>query len=190
MPPTASASANPTSGTAPLAVTFTGSGTDSDGTIVFYSWSFGDGGASTQQNPTHTYNSEGNYTATLTVTDDDGATGADTVAISVASPPDTIAPTITIAKPTSADTYITDQSTITLSGTASDNEGVTSVTWTNSQGGSGTASGITDWTISAIPLYCGDNNVITITAKDAANNTASATLTIDVKPCPVEGFGF
>ena len=45
-------------------------------------------------------------------------------------------------------------------------------------------------TISDIPLYCGDdNNVITITAKDAANNAASATLTIDVSPCPVEGLG-
>ena len=101
--------------------------------------------------------------------------------------PDTTDPTITITSPISGGTYITDQSTITLSGAASDNVGVTSVTWTNSRGGSGTASGTTNWTISAIPLHCGNDNVITITAKDAANNAASATLTVDVKPCPPSG---
>ena len=103
--------------------------------------------------------------------------------------PDTIDPTVTIAQPTSAGTYITDQSTITLSGAASDNAGVISVTWTNSRGGSGTASGTTDWTIFAIPLNCGKNNVITVTAKDAANNAGSATLTVDMNPCPVSGLG-
>ena len=82
-PPVAGASANPTSGTAPLTVAFTGTGTDSDGTVVSYTWTFGDGARSTSQNPTHIYNSPGTYTATLTVTDDDGATGTDTVAITV-----------------------------------------------------------------------------------------------------------
>ena len=79
------------------------------------------------------------------MTDDNRATGSDTVTISVSSPPsDTTDPAVTIAQPTSA-TYITEQDTLTLSGTASDNVGVISVTWTNSLGGSGTASGTTDW---------------------------------------------
>ncbi|MCK4365293.1 MAG: PQQ-binding-like beta-propeller repeat protein [Thermoplasmatales archaeon] len=38
----------------------------------FYHWSFGDGESSDEQNPTHTYSSPGNYTVTLTVTDDTG----------------------------------------------------------------------------------------------------------------------
>ena len=81
--PVANASANSTNGTAPLNVAFTGTGTDSDGTIASYEWTFGDGASSTAQNPTHTYTSPGTYTATLTVTDDDGATGSDSVAITV-----------------------------------------------------------------------------------------------------------
>jgi len=34
----------------------------------------------------------------------------------------------------------------------------------------------------------GDDNTITVTARDAAGNSATDTLTIDVKPCPVGGF--
>jgi PKD repeat protein len=86
-PPTASISANPASGDAPLTVSFEGSGTDSDGTIVSYSWSFGDGASSNDQNPSHTYNIPGTYTAKLTVRDNGTATGTDTVLISVASAP-------------------------------------------------------------------------------------------------------
>lgn len=104
-------------------------------------------------------------------------------------PLDTTDPTVAMTSPTSGPSYSTGEDTISLGGSASDNVGVTIVTWTNSRGGSGTASGTDSWTISNIPLHCGADNIITVTAKDAANNTASVTLTIDVKPCPVSGFG-
>ena len=86
-PPTAQASADSASGGAPLTVQFMGGGTDPDGSIVSYDWTFGDGGSSGQQNPAHTYDTAGNYTATLIVTDDDGATDSDTVTIDVGEEP-------------------------------------------------------------------------------------------------------
>ena len=56
-------------------VRFDGSGSsDSDGTIVTYAWSFGDGATGSGQTATHTYADAGAYTPQLTVTDDRGAT--------------------------------------------------------------------------------------------------------------------
>ncbi|HOX28537.1 MAG TPA: C1 family peptidase, partial [bacterium] len=82
--PTASASASASSGTAPLAVNFTGGCTDADGTCVTYSWNFGDGSTtSSSQNPSHTFTTAGTFTVTLTVTDDRGGTGTATRTITV-----------------------------------------------------------------------------------------------------------
>jgi PKD repeat protein len=54
---------------------FTDGSTDADGTIASYLWDFGDGQTSTEASPSHTYAAAGEVTVTLTVTDDDGATG-------------------------------------------------------------------------------------------------------------------
>lgn len=82
-----------------------------------------------------------------------------------------------IASSVSSATYETGEPTITVSGTASDNVGVTAVTWTNSTGGSGTASGTNNWTITDIPLANGEN-IITLTVRDSGNNTRSKTLIV------------
>ncbi len=91
------------------------------------------------------------------------------------------APTVSITTPTPAPTFTATTSPITLGGTASDTIGVTQVTWSNSQGGSGTASGTTSWSASGIALQAG-TNVLTVTARDGAGNTASATLTVTYTP--------
>ncbi|MCV6004423.1 PKD domain-containing protein, partial [Escherichia coli] len=52
--------------------------TDTDGQIVSVLWDFGDGTTSTQTQPTHQYGSEGQYTVSLTVTDNDGLTATAT----------------------------------------------------------------------------------------------------------------
>ncbi|MDT8323763.1 MAG: PKD domain-containing protein, partial [Bacteroidota bacterium] len=86
MPPVAVASASVTSGNAPLAVQFTGSASsDPDGSIVSWTWDFGDGGTAAIADPSHTYSNPGVYTATLTVTDDGNASATDDVTVTVTS---------------------------------------------------------------------------------------------------------
>jgi serine protease len=66
-----------------LQVTFTDTSSDPDGSIVSWTWSFGDGKTSTAQNPMHTYAAGGSYTVTLTVTDNKGATGSTSQSVTV-----------------------------------------------------------------------------------------------------------
>jgi PKD repeat protein len=90
--PTASFNATPTSGTAPLQVAFDGSAsTDPDGSISSYQWTFGDGSSGTGANTQHTYASAGSYSATLTVTDNKGATGTASRSIAVSQPTGSVA---------------------------------------------------------------------------------------------------
>lgn len=81
--PSASIQANPRKGTAPLTVSFNGTGSDSDGSIIRYRWNFGDGIVTTGRSVEHKFTEGGTYKVTLTVTDDDGATGNANVTISV-----------------------------------------------------------------------------------------------------------
>jgi kumamolisin len=95
--------------------------------------------------------------------------------------PDTTPPNIGITFPTLAATFDTTQDALGLAGFASDDGTVTSVTWENDRGGSGTASGTTSWTIASLPLKSGINH-LAITAHDTASNTSTAHLTVTSSP--------
>ncbi|MCH2176699.1 MAG: TIGR03790 family protein [Lentisphaeria bacterium] len=56
---------------------------DFDGSIASYAWDFGDGNSSTAANPNHVYSAEGEYTISLTVTDDAGESHTTTNTITV-----------------------------------------------------------------------------------------------------------
>lgn len=66
---------------------FTDTSSDPDGTVVAWSWEFGDGGTSNDRNPEHVYAATGTYTVRLTVTDDDGASATTTRSVQVVDPP-------------------------------------------------------------------------------------------------------
>ncbi len=81
--PVAVASANITSGPAPLLVNFTGSNSSDDNGITSYRWEFKDGSSSTEVNPSHTFNTSGTYNVDLFVTDAQGLTNFAGVTITV-----------------------------------------------------------------------------------------------------------
>jgi PKD repeat protein len=169
-PPVATASGTPLTGESPLSVSFTGSGTDSDGSIAAYAWDFGDGATSNAQDLSHTYNSAGTYTATLTVTDDDGATANATVSISVYAPNQ---PPVASASAnfTSGEAPLT----VSFTGTGTDSDGtVSSYAWAF---GDGTTSSTQNpsHTYSAVGTY-----TATLTVTDDDGATANATVSISV----------
>lgn len=82
--PVANFTATPDSGFAPLSVTFdASSSSDPDGAIVAWTWNFGDGVTGSGPSVTHVYATAGTFTASLTVTDDSGATASATHSIGV-----------------------------------------------------------------------------------------------------------
>ncbi|WP_318151975.1 ThuA domain-containing protein [Nocardioides hwasunensis] len=88
-PPTVSITASKTTGAAPLPVAFTSTATDPDGdTPLTYAWTFGDGGTSTEANPSHTFTTPGTYVVSLTVKDSRGATATRTTQVRVTTAQD------------------------------------------------------------------------------------------------------
>ncbi|MFE5394231.1 PQQ-dependent sugar dehydrogenase [Streptomyces sp. NPDC056568] len=100
--PVAQAKANTTSGKAPLAVAFSSAGSsDADGDALAYAWTFGDGATSTAASPSHTYTTNGRYTATLKVTDTTGKSATASVQITVGN----TAPTVRLDLPADGSVY-------------------------------------------------------------------------------------
>jgi hypothetical protein len=89
---------------------------------------------------------------------------------------DTVAPSLKITSPAYTSVLSTSPS-IRLAGTASDNAGVTGVTWTTSTGTSGTAAGTSYWNTGDIPLLVGANTIV-VRARDAAGNTSWRSVTV------------
>jgi hypothetical protein len=163
------------------ALTISGSASDAVG-VTQVTWVNDRGGSGTASGTTN-WSASGIVLQSganiITVTARDAATNRGTDVLTVTyTPPDTAAPTISIVGPTTASTYSTTSSVVTLGGSSADNIGVTAVTWTNNRGGSGFSSGTSSWSVPSVPLS-GGQNVITVTAQDAAGNRGTDVLTVN-----------
>ena len=88
--PRVEATGSPAVGVVPQAVQFAATGTDPEGRRLTYTWAFGDGTTGSGAQVTHTYQTAGVFTATVTATDPGGRFWTDTVSVRVrpqASPP-------------------------------------------------------------------------------------------------------
>ena len=124
--------------------------------------------------------SSGENVITVTARDAAGNSRTDTLTVTY-TPPDSTRPAVRITAPTTDSSYTTSNSPLNIRGSASDNVAVTSVSWTNSRGGSGDCSGTSSWRKNGIVLSSGEN-VITVTARDAAGNSRTDTLTVTYTP--------
>lgn len=87
LPPIAIITASLTGGVAPLEVSFSSDQSTDDGLIVSRQWDFGDGSTSLEISPTHTFQTTGTFTVTLTLTDNLGVQSSATIDITVSEAP-------------------------------------------------------------------------------------------------------
>jgi len=101
------------------------------------------------------------------------------------SPPpghvDQTPPSVTITTPTNGDTYVSAVPSITIGGNATDDVGVTLLSWRSDRGGNGQITPTTSWLANGIALQLGDNR-ITVTAQDASGKSGSDEITVTYSP--------
>ena len=116
----------------------------------------------------------GTHSVNVSAKDAAGNTGWNNSTSYTATTPDATLPTVAITTPTSGQTFTT--ATITVSGTASDNVGLSKVEVKVGSGGWQTASGTTSWTAS-VTLASGSNTIYT-KATDTSGNTKETSVTV------------
>lgn len=178
-PLSATASALPKTGNAPLNVSFSGSATG--GTAPYsYSWNFGDGSAtSTAQNPSHTYNTAGTYTATLTVTDasSPAKTATSTVTITVSAVGSALTATAG-AVPTSGQAPLT----VAFTGTATGGTPPYSYSWNFGDGSTTSTAQNPSHTYNSAATY-----TATLTVTDSSSPVKTATSNVTITASPIAG---
>jgi len=181
VPLTLAANAPPATTTAP-SIALSGSATGGSGPIVV-TWTVSTGSSGSAQGPSSAWTvasvslASGANTITVTATDTKTHVAQSFVVTRQAAttPASTTPPSLTIASPSSS-SISTSASSLVFSGTASDNVGVTSVTWSTNTGGAGNASGTTQWS-ATVPLLVGSNTVL-IRATDAAGKISWRTAVV------------
>ncbi len=143
---------------------------DSDGSIVSYAWTFGDGSTGSGITTSHNYTADGAYLVTLTVTDDAGASASVSHSVTVSSA------TSTNQIPAADFTFTCTELDCSFDGTnSSDPDGsIVSYTWDFGDGAGATGA-------TAAHLYAADGSyTVTLTVTDDAGAMASVSQTVNV----------
>ncbi len=181
-PPTATLTEDKTTSLTLEAVKFDASlSSDADGTVVSYSWDFGDGSTGSGAVASHSYTLAGTYTVTLTVTDDNGMTSSQASTNIISDRP----PSVSFSEDRT--TVLTGE-TINLTITSSDVDGTVSGTQVN--WGDGTVDNLSSASTGDSHSYTqAGSYTVTITVTDDAGLTSSsqATKTVNDRP-PVASF--
>ena len=158
-------------------ITFSGSGTDSDGTIAGYRWDFETDGTYdtdwlTSTSTTHGYSSAGNYTVTLQVKDNGGATDTDTATVTISEAGTTQAPTADAGGPY---TGLTFENIVFDGSDSSDPDGtITNYTWDF-------GDGTTGYGVNPTHSYStAEEFTVKLTVKDDDSLTDTATTTANI----------
>ena len=120
----------------------------------------------------------GNYVVTVSASD--GLSLATQTFTWTISAPDSTPPVVTVTMPGPSNGRMVLAHAISVGGVAADDTGIVAVTWANSRGDSGTATGTDVW-LAGVVLHGGRND-ITITASDPAGNQGTATFSIYRQP--------
>jgi PKD repeat protein len=176
-PPTAAFNASPSSTTVGSPVTFNGStSSDPDGSIVSYTWNFGDGMPGSGVTAQHAYAAVGTYTVRLTVTDNNGATGTTTQQVVISTQPNQ-PPTAAFNANPSATTV---GSAILFNGSASSDPDGWIVSYAWQYGDVATGSGAT---VQHAYATAGTYTVrLTVTDNDGATGTTTRQVVISAQP--------
>jgi PKD repeat protein len=167
-----------TSACSGLTCSFDASGSsDPDGTIASYAWTFGDGATGAGATASRTYPAGGNYTVTLTVTDNANATSQTAHTVTVTAP--NVPP---VASFTSTCSGLT--CSFNASGSSDSDGTITSYAWTFGDGSAG--SGVT----ASRTYAAGGTYTVTLTVTDNANATTQTAHAVTVNAPPVASFTF
>jgi len=178
-PPTANFMYTPLNPTTSDIIQFTDTSTDPDGTIIAWSWTFGDGNTSTQRHPTHTYQKKGIYIITLEIRDDNEATNIVSKSIAVANTPPKVYFTYSPSNPKTIDT-------IQFNDTSIDSDGlIISWIWTFGDGGTSTERNPSH-TYESAGFY---TVTLTVTDNDGGENITNTLLQVANTP-PTSNFSY
>ena len=153
------------------AVSITGSGSDTDGTIASYEWKKGSTVLATTASFDYTPNTVGTDTLTLTVTDNDGATGTDSMTVTVTATPNT-PPTADAG----TDKTVEVNKPVTITGSGSDTDGtIASYEWKKDNTVLATTASFV-YTPTAVGT---DTLTLAVTDDDGATGSDSVTVTVE-----------